>query len=303
MNSKALMNKKKTIPVYNLYGEQELWPTPDLVHCESIAARSELHNWQIKPHQHNGLFQLLYLQAGHAQIQLDEQRHDMHAGQLLLVPQMYIHGFKFDQHALGHVITIAYPIIIELTKKMKSELTTFNHPSIHTLMNDEGSERTRMAINAIALEYQGHAPHRDFFIVSLLTTILIWVSRNSAQSTLGKPQENEIASKHLTHFGRLIEEEYATQHLVTYYANKIGITAAHLNVICRQNTEKSALNLIHDRLLLEAKRNLVYTNMSISVMSYALGFADPAYFTRFFKRNTGMSPMDFRKQAASLFKQ
>ena len=297
------MNKKNSVPVYNLYGEQELWPTPDLIHVESIAARSELHNWQIKSHQHNGLFQLLYLQAGHAQIQLDEQHHDMHAGQILLVPQMCIHGFKFDQNALGHVITIAYPLIIELTKKMGGELTTFNHPSVHTLTEDEESKRTDMAFNAIAHEYQLHAPHRNLLIESFLTTILIWVSRNSHQLSLNNAQENEIGSKHLTYFGKLIEEEYASQHLVTYYADKIGITAAHLNVICRQNAGKSALHLIHDRLLLEAKRNLVYTTMSISIMSYALGFADPAYFTRFFKRNTGMSPMDFRKQAATLFEQ
>src|SRR5256885_127559 len=44
------------VPVFKLYGEQEPWPTPDMVHCEAIAARSRLHNWQIRPHQHHGLF-------------------------------------------------------------------------------------------------------------------------------------------------------------------------------------------------------------------------------------------------------
>jgi len=297
------MNNKKNVPVYNLYGEKELWPTPDLVHFESIYTRSKLHNWQIEFHQHNGLFQLIYLQAGRAQLQLDEQHHDMHAGQILLIPQMCIHGFKFDQNAAGHVVTIAYPMIIELTKKMGGELTTFRSPSIHTLLDDEASKRTSMAFNTLAFEYQHHAPHRNLLIESLLTTILIWVTRNSHQSSLTHTQEDEKASRHLGHFGHLIEEEYSTQHLVNYYAKKIGITAAHLNYICRQNTGKTALNLIHNRLLLEAKRNLVYTTMSISIMSYALGFSDPAYFTRFFKRNTGMSPMDFRKQAATLFEQ
>ena len=297
------MNPSQPIPVYDLYGENELWPSPDLVHVESIAARSELHNWQIKSHLHNGLFQLLYLQAGHAHIQLDEQHHTMHSGQILLVPQMCIHGFKFDQNALGHVVTIAYPVIIELIKKMGGELSTFRHPGIHTLLDDEESTRTGMALNALAYEYQHHAPHRNLFIEALLTTILIWVSRNSSSASPTTTQENEKTSKHLGYFGRLIEAEYSTQHLVNYYAKKIGITAAHLNVICRQNTGKSALNLIHNRILLEAKRHLVYTSMSISIMSYALGFADPAYFTRFFKRNMDMSPMDFRKQAATLFEQ
>jgi len=56
---------------------------------------------------------------------------------------------------------------------------------------------------------------------------------------------------------------------------------------------------VHERMLLEAKRNLVYTSMTISVVSYTTGFSDPAYFTRFFKRQTGMSPKEFRKRVGT----
>ena len=115
-------------------------------------------------------------------------------------------------------------------------------------------------------------------------------------------QEDEKSGQHLATFSRMIEQDYSKHHLVTYYARKIGITAAHLNIISRQITGKSALNLIHERLLLEAKRNLVYTNLSISTLSYTLGFADPAYFTRFFKRNSGASPKEFRNQTKMLYK-
>ena len=77
------------------------------------------------------------------------------------------------------------------------------------------------------------------------------------------------------------------------------MTAAHLNALCRQTVGKSALELIHERMILEAKRNLVYTSMSISEVSYAIGFSDPAYFTRFFKRQVGLSPKEFRKRAGT----
>ena len=56
------------VPVFKLYGETAAWPTPDLLHCESIPARSRLHHWEIKPHQHAELFQLLYVQRGQAQV-------------------------------------------------------------------------------------------------------------------------------------------------------------------------------------------------------------------------------------------
>lgn len=84
---------------------------------------------------------------------------------------------------------------------------------------------------------------------------------------------------------------------VAHYAHEIGVTPAHLNVLCRQTVDKSALEMIHERLMLEARRNLVYTSMTISQVSYATGFSDPAYFTRFFKREAGVSPKEFRRLA------
>jgi AraC family transcriptional activator of pobA len=295
------MDNTKNVPIFKLYGEKEQWLTPDLVHCESIAARSQLHNWQIKSHQHSGLFQMLFLRAGNAEIQLDDKHHAMHAGQILLVPQMCVHGFKFDKNAVGYVITIACPLITKISGQMEDALAALNGPSILSLVDDDESTAIGLAFSAMDGEYKRHAPHRNLLIESLLTTILIWASRNARHYSLKNIQANKKGGKHFAHFGRLIEESYASHHLVTYYAGKIGITPAHLNVIARQTTGKSALELVHERLLLEAKRNLVYTTMTINVVSYALGFADPAYFTRFFKRHIGLSPKDFRKQAGTLF--
>ena len=65
---------KVSIPVFKLYGEPLGWPTPDLLHSESIAARSRLHHWEIKPHQHAELFQLLYVQRGQAQVEIEGVR-------------------------------------------------------------------------------------------------------------------------------------------------------------------------------------------------------------------------------------
>ena len=297
-----MLKKKTNIPIYKLYGEQTQWPTSDFIHCESIAVRSKLHNWQIQSHQHHALCQLLYLESGRAQIQLDDQHHRMNDGQLLFVPQMCVHAFKFNKNAIGQVITIAYPFIIELNRQMDNLESTLQHPAIHNLTDDEASNRTKSAFKSLAIEYQCNALHRDLRIKSMLTEILIWLSRNIKKSAPKSMQENERSGQHLATFSRMIEADYSKHHLVTYYARKIGITAAHLNIISRQTTGKSALNLIHERLLLEAKRNLVYTNLSISSLSYTLGFADPAYFTRFFKRNSGTSPKEFRDQTKTLYK-
>jgi AraC family transcriptional activator of pobA len=86
---------------------------------------------------------------------------------------------------------------------------------------------------------------------------------------------------------------------VAGYARDLGITANHLNAVCRQAVDKSALTLIHERQILEAKRRLVYSALTISQIADELGFSDPAYFSRFFKRLTGTTPKDFRTQAGT----
>jgi AraC family transcriptional activator of pobA len=287
------------VPVYKLYGEQGHWPTPDMVHCESITARSQLHNWQIKPHQHNGLFQILYLKGGKAKVRLDDSHYEMAAGQIIMVPQMYIHGFKFDLDAVGHVVTLAYPLIHKITRQAGDGLVALTNPSIHSLSEDEESVNIKMAFSALDSEYRGNGAYRTLLIESLLGAILLWLGRNALPHTPEQFKEGGKTAEHFSNFCQLIEENYTRHYPVAYYAEKIGITSAHLNVLCRQAVGKSALELIHERMVLEAKRNLVYTSMTISVVSYMIGFSDPAYFTRFFKREVGLSPKDFRRNAGT----
>lgn len=295
------MHRVSSIPVYKLYGEHEHWLTPDMVHCESIAARSQLHNWQIRPHQHHGLFQLLYLREGKAKVLLEDRYHDMHAGQVLAVPQMCIHGFKFARNAGGHVVTLAYPLFDKISAQLGTSLANLNTPQMQSLGNDEESAHLGLAFGLIDSEYKGNTPYRNALIESLLSTILVWVARHMKQVQQASGRPAARAERHFGLFCQLVEESYAKHHPVAYYAQRIGITAAHLNVLCRQTVNQSALELIHERVLLEAKRNLVYTSMTVSAVSYALGFSDPAYFTRFFKRASGLSPKAFRLQAKKLF--
>jgi AraC family transcriptional activator of pobA len=301
LESEHEMSLSTDVPVYKLYGEHDQWLTPDMVHCESIAARSQLHNWQIKPHQHHGLFQILYLKKGTAKVRLDDRHQDMRAGQILMVPQMCIHGFRFARNAEGHVITLAYPLIGKISRDIGDGMITSTSPHIHCLGDDVESDYIKTAFSAVDHEYKRNAPHRNLLLESLLGAILIWLTRNSANSSGQQSKAVSRGLEHFAHFCDLIEECYTRHYPVAHYARKIGITAAHLNVLCRQAVGQSALDLIHERMLLEARRNLVYTSMTVSVVSYTLGFSDPAYFTRFFKRRVGLSPKDFRRQATAIF--
>jgi len=97
------------IPVFKLYGEALAWPTPDLLHCESIAQRSSLHHWEIKPHRHADLFQLLYVQAGEALAAVENQRLRLAEAAIQVVPPLCVHGFRFSEDIQGYVLTLAAP--------------------------------------------------------------------------------------------------------------------------------------------------------------------------------------------------
>lgn len=288
------------VPVYELYGEAQQWLTPDLLHCEAIATRSRLHNWEIKPHSHHGLLQLLWLEQGEAMLQLDTWQGQLAAGCVLIVPQHCVHGFQFSPDAQGLVVTLAYPFLDSLGMELSAALQSESAARVFVL--DENEERVLIEamLHKLMKEYQQQHLHRRELIESSLTVVLACLMQQAQSMQPRLVEHPKRARRYLSDFTNLIEQDYVHHHQLTFYATKIGISTAHLNAVCREFAQRSALDLIHSRIMLEAKRNLVYTSMTIKTVSDALGFTDPAYFTRFFKRQAGLSPKEFRQQLVVL---
>lgn len=296
--SRQVKSSEQRIPVYQLYGEKEQWPTPDLVHCELIVERSLRHDWEIKIHQHHGLFQLLYLKGGTARVVLDETEHSMSPGQIVLVPQMCVHGFRFDPDAQGHVVTLAQPLVDMLVSDLGAIDSRLLAPCMFTL--EPADTPVAAAFGQLDHEYRGNALHRDKLMSTLLQCIFIWISRQMARRQTALLRQEDRGHNYFGQFAQLIEAHYTQGWSIEKYARQLAISPTYLNVLCREATGQSALALVNQRLILAAKRELVFTTMTISVVAESLGFNDPAYFTRFFKRHVGVSPKEFRSQAASM---
>ena len=288
---------RHVVPVFDLYGEQQAWPTPDLVHCESIEVRSRLHDWHIRPHQHSGLFQMLLVQHGGAQIQLDGRRDALQAGQILVVPQGCVHGFEFERDTRGLVLTLAQPLLNRLLRPLGSASESFAHPCWTPLVGRGQRAQADAMFERFDREYRGDGAHRTVAMEALLSIILVWMVRHLPLAGAAQPVAARNATRHFGRFNELLEAHFCQHRPVSFYAAEIGVTAAHLNIVCRDIGARSALQIIHARLLLEARRSLVYTSMQVGEISNALGFSEPAYFTRFFKRATAASPTAFRAVA------
>ena len=98
---------------------------------------------------------------------------------------------------------------------------------------------------------------------------------------------------------RLVEAHYREHLSVEDFAARLNTPSLQLNQLCRALSGQTALQVVHQRLLLEARRNLIYTRMSIGQLSDSLGFTDPTYFARWFKRLSGQTPNAYRRSGLS----
>ncbi len=289
--SKASSN----IPIFKLYGEAEAWHTPDLIHIEEIAYRSRPNNWLIKPHRHADILQLLYIKHGSAEVLLDGEKRTLESPGLVLIPMMSIHSFQFSDDISGYILSLAAPLLRQLQGVLGTQYTLLDKPLCGPSLGTSAS-----AIDALFTllneEYRRTAPGRQIVLESSAASLLVLISRAISEQIQSKnPQRQDKGSLTYAKFIALIEQHYQQQLGIEEYAAKLNISSARLNALCQRIMGKSALQLIHLRLLEEAKRNLIYTSMNVAEIADLLGFSEPAYFTRFFKRLTDQSPKDFRK--------
>lgn len=279
------------VPVFKLYGEQIGWPTPDLLHCESILQRSSLYEWHIRVHQHAELVQLLYLHKGQAEIEVEGERYVVNEASIQVVPSLCLHGFRFSPGTQGYVLSLALPLLSKLEAQFGGQLDVLSQPGCIPVKRS--SRHIRSVFTTLLEEYTHENDAREMMLYSLLGVLLVWLNR---QGTPSKVIEDKSERKRgvLRQFARLVESHYREHLSLAEYAQRLGVSTTHLNCLCREFHGASALSVLHQRLLLEAKRSLQYTSMTITQVSDYLGFSDVTYFSRFFRKRGGMTPKEFK---------
>ena len=280
-----------SIPVFKLYGEQHDWLSPDLLHCETISLRSRVHDWEIRAHRHADLCQLLYVHKGRAQVEVEGQLHVLEQSAIQVIPPLCVHGFQFSPNVEGFVLTLAAPLVAQLQARLGGSISALQRVASYPAGKDRHYLNNLFSV--LQSEYVGAQPARDMLLQSLISVLLVWVTRQVMVRHESR-QLPQRGREYLSQFNQRVETLFREQPSVEQLAHQVGISVAHLNSICRELAGRSALQIIHQRQLLEAKRQLIYTPMTISEVADSLGFADPAYFARFFRRLTGTSPSAFR---------
>lgn len=285
------------LPSYRLYGESDGADGIDWLHCETIAERSRLHNWKIRPHRHEALTQLLHIARGRAEVRLDERVLSVDGPALIVVPSPVVHGFRFAADTEGQVVTIHKAHLATLLSGEPALQQALARPSATALRrSDAAAKALHTAVSSLSEEFLGNGSWRKLALDGATLRLTVAAARLLADAHSAPVGAGSRARSHLERFKDLIEREFRQQPRLSTLAAQLGITTTQLNRVCRQELGHTALALLQARIVLEAKRELSYTTLSIKQVAHQLGFADAAYFTRFFQRETALTPTQWRAQ-------
>jgi len=293
-----------SLPVYALYGESGQDAATDWLHCETIAARSALHDWEIRPHRHATLFQILYIRQGRAQAWLESGTLALAGPALLRVPALVPHGFSFEPGIEGVVVTVLEAHLRRLLAEQPALADRLLRAEPLALaVADPAAAALDAALARLQAEHAGSAAWRGVVLDAALLEALVAIGRLAAagsegQATAGSALAPGRAQGHVQRYRTLVDRRFREQPRLAGLAAELGITPTQLNRVCRQVLGQNALAVLHARLLLEAQRELAYTTLGIKQIALGLGFGDAGYFSRFFQRATGVTPSAWRSAAA-----
>lgn len=290
-----LARPSRDIPQFALYGELPKAENAEFVHIELIETRSRVYDWHIGTHVHRGLYQVLFLLGGEVRAGIGDAVRTCTGPVALTIHPGLAHGFDFSSGAHGYVLTVDQQVLFTdahqhdalfaplFVAPLAIELTTAGavHARLESLLEQLLAESSwPQHGNPLMLEWLARA------------TLLLLARAQAAQQAAVESGRGDFAL--YTRFRTAVEGHYKQQWQVGRYAALLKVTPTRLNRLCLRIAGHTAFDIAQERLLLEACRQLTYLPSSIATIAYELGFQDPAYFSRLFKKRFGITPREYR---------
>lgn len=290
--------KKESIP---LYGIDRFKKKVDHRNQYQIEVFVKNRNFNVVyPHRHD-FYEILLITNGSGTHTIDFQTFEIKPPCVFFLSPGQIHSLDLSDDIDGFVFlfTSEFYLLDKQDKNKLLELPFFyslnnENPPLHIPQGDNHQllmDLFKRACN----EYQESTPDSEEMTRSLLDIILVICKR---LYPLHVPEEKKRTGRLLVkRFKQLIEENYQDGGSVKDYAALLAVTPNHLNETVKHLTGRTATDLIRDKVLLEVKRLLLHTELSVSEIAMKLNFVDQSYFSKYFKKHLHMSPIDFRRES------
>lgn len=250
------------------------------------------------PHVHR-FYQIIWFRRGHGVHRVDFVDYPVADNTIFFIAPGQAHSFDGTRDYEGIIIHFndSFMADEESSESVFLKYDVFNAYDAlpYYRVTHEEAARLMTLVSGMNREYAltGAFAHKDY-MQYLVRLFLIRVQRNGERSQKAKLYVNSVANRTFVRFRQQLEQHFHTVHTVKSYADMLNISSRALTNYVNQSTHCSPLQVINDRLVLEAKRQLQHSALSIKEIAYDLGFEDPSYFAKFFKRMTGRMPNEFR---------
>lgn len=253
------------------------------------------------PHRHD-YYQIDWVEHGTGHHIIDSVKYEVKPRTLFFMSPGQIHNFVLSDDTVGFTISFSAEFfVLQLqNKNFFSEIPIYNlESSIQALyLDDEQTDSILETLNAIGEEYRSDQMGWQDMIRSHLYIFLMKASRMADRGVDAATESRSLLLSR--RFKTLLEKQFDSIQDVDEYARLLKVNERALNEAVRRATGSTAAKVIRERVMLEAKRLLLHSEVSVAEVADRSNFEDPAYFSRCFKKHTGRSPIEFRQSLAKL---
>lgn len=289
-----MTSKESPIEQYHLHKQQ-----PERLQFETFSMQEYLEKYQehtIKPHSHS-YYQIIWFFKAGGQHHVDFNAYPIEANTIFFVAKDQIHYFDDFKNYEGLLIHFNERFLMQSDVDIFLKYKVFNNQGKpYSCITEETEALAKAYVGLIETELaqKGEFGHRQV-VRYLLKALLILLERKHLENQDADIESASNYDKVYLHFRDLLETHYKEGLTVSQYAEKLNISSKTLTTVVKSVATKAPSAVISERLLLEAQRLLSFTNHQVNEIGYQLGFEDPSYFVKYFKRMTGQSPGDYRK--------
>ena len=282
---------KNELPIYSI-NKFELKNNEGDFYANYLNKHVRNHHFTNFPHKHDFYLVILFTK-GKGKHEVDFETFKIEKGALFVLKPGQMHYWELSDDVDGFVFFHSKEFFdkgfISLSIKDFHFYNTFQGTPCFKLMENQ-LKKIHFIMNELVREYEND----DFFkwqkIHALIVLVYIEISRK--KTPLGNIKNQTYLTK-LRQFEDLIEDNFRSKKFVKEYALKLNITEKHLNRVAKSCIGKTSTQLINERIILEAKRMLIYSKLNVTQIGEKLGYFDNSYFVRLFKKNVGMTPFAF----------
>lgn len=276
-----------------LYGDHEGKYSSEYIFLELIATRSQMFDWNIKPHVHSHLFQVFIVEKGSLEFTDVRRKYSLQAPCVILIPPTLLHGLVYSADVEGQILSLSDNIVNDIFKTSSSFWDSCDKIHVMEKFEDNKSfENILNVLESIEQELFSEQKERQIMLRAQLSQFFVKLHRMCDLES--ETSKDSAAASYFRTFQKNIKNVVQSKS-VPQFAEELNISSVHLNRICQTMSGKSAIEVIHQNTITEAQKYLLHTSYSISEIAYLLHFEYPNYFAKMFKKYVGLSPVEFRR--------